>query len=75
MIYSLGDKVEAIRAIISPANEDSPAYVCADRGDVLEVRRLESDFWPLYVAHPEREPDAMFGVQLKEVRPAPLKAR
>lgn len=66
--YVIGDRVEATRDIISPADDYSPAYVCARRGDILEVRATKSTFWECYVAHPDREPGAMFGVTAEEVK-------
>jgi len=66
---AVGDKVIATRNIWSAANEDSPMYLCAYRGDILEIRRLGSCGWACYVAHPEKEPGSMFGVEAGEIKP------
>ena len=72
MSYKIGDRVVAVKTIHQPASEDLPAQDLCDVGDVLEVRRLNDtswSLWPVAVAHPHREPEAMFGVSLDEIRP------
>jgi hypothetical protein len=73
--YAVGDKVTATRNIWSAANEDSPMYLCAYRGDILEIRRLGSCGWACYVAHPEKESGPMFGVEAGEIKPHNAKSQ
>lgn len=63
----VGDAVVATRDIWQDADEDHPRSLYASRGDQLEVRRGKSEFWFCYVAHPHREPTAMFGVNEDEI--------
>jgi len=67
--YHVGDRVIATRYIWQDANEDHPAGALAECGDSLEVRRVSSACeWPVYVAHPCRGPEEMFGVNFNEIR-------
>lgn len=72
--YTLGDRVIATRQIYQEPDGDSPGGELAACGDVLEVRKIRPTFphgtFPISVAHPHREPSAMFGVKLNEIRPA-----
>jgi hypothetical protein len=69
MQLDLGARVIATRPIYQEANEDTPGGLYAQEGDELEVRGVgRGDTFPFYVAHPDREPGAMFGVHAKEIR-------
>jgi hypothetical protein len=67
-MLSVGDRVIATQDIWQEADEDSPLSKLAGRGDILEVRRCGNGNWYAYVAHPEREARAMFGVTKSEIR-------
>jgi hypothetical protein len=66
---NVGDTVKATCDIWQEADDHSPLMLLANQGDLLEVRKVNGEFWPLHVGHPSREPDAMFGVTLGEVQP------
>ena len=66
---NVGDYVQATRDIWQEANDHSPLMLLANHGDLLQVRKVGGEFWPLYVGHPRREPEAMFGVQDDEIQP------
>lgn len=69
---TIGTLVLAVEDIWQDADDDSPLLLLANKGQILEVRRIGICFphgtWPLYVGHPHREPEAMFGVELREIR-------
>jgi len=67
---NIGDIVTATRDIWQDANDHGPLTLLANRGDLLEVRKIGGEFWPIHVGHVHREPDAMFGVTLDEIREA-----
>ena len=64
----IGDRVIATQDIWQEAGEDWPLTKLASRGDLLEVRRAGNENWFAYVAHPDREAKAMFGVTKSEIR-------
>ena len=66
-MLSVGDRVIATQDIWQEADEEHPLTKLASAGDVLEVRDMFRT-WPIYVAHPEREARAMFGVTKSEIR-------
>lgn len=70
--YAIGDNVKASKDIWEDPSGDSPGGIQAYRGDLLEVRKVghsENPWlcWPVYVAHPNRKPDEMFGVKEDEI--------
>jgi hypothetical protein len=69
-MLAIGDRVIATHDIWQEASEDHPLTKLASRGDLLEVRRTGNANWFAYVAHPEREAKAMFGVTKSEIRKA-----
>jgi hypothetical protein len=69
-MLTIGDRVIATQDIWQEVSEDHPLTKLASRGDMLEVRRAGNGNWFAYVAHPEREAKAMFGVTKSEIRKA-----
>ena len=65
---NVGDIVKATCDIWQEANDHSPLMLLANQGDLLEVRKVNGESWPIHVGHVHREPEAMFGVKLGEVR-------
>jgi hypothetical protein len=67
-MLSIGTRVIATQDIWQEADEEHPLSKLASRNDLLEVRRCGNGNWYAYVAHPGREPKAMFGVGKEEIR-------
>lgn len=63
---NIGDNVRAKRSIWHEADDEMPTFQFCDRGDLLIVRSMSSEFFPLYVSH-EGITDNSFGVNLDEV--------
>lgn len=66
---NVGDFAQATRDIWQDTDDDSPLMLLAERGTLLQVRRVGGGAWPLYVGHPSCEHEAMFGVQDDEIQP------
>ena len=66
--YAVGAVVEAVNAILKPADDYSPTYYLCNKGDVLIIRELGKYGWDYYVSHSEITNNS-FGVKANEIKP------
>ncbi len=66
MSVNVGSEVIATRDIWQEASGDWPQQLLARKGELLIVRKIDSEFFYAYVSHPEVT-DNSFGVDPSEI--------